>query len=70
MFDYNNALLDNKINNLKCLNRKIEEPHNVDFKYIDGSYKIVEEIYGNKIKRVHLENMLNEYIAQGKPVIQ
>ena len=69
LFDYNNALLDNKINNLKCLNRKIEEPHNVDFKYIDGSYKIVEEIYGNKIKRVHLENMLNEYIAQGKPVL-
>ena len=49
LYEYNHVLLNNKINSLKCLNKEITEPRNVDFKYVDGSYRIVKEIYGNKI---------------------
>lgn len=66
LYDYDDTLLGNKINSLRCLNEQIEEPRNVDFKYIDGSYKIVPEIYGNKIDRVRFEQVINKYIAGGR----
>lgn len=69
LYDFNNDLLDNKINSLKCLNREIVEPHNVDFKYFDGSYKIVQEIYGNKIDKNQLEKIIRNYIAEGRPTL-
>lgn len=66
LYEYNNALLDNRINSLKCINDKVEEPHNVDFKYLDGSYHIVPEIYGTKIDKARFQKILNKYIAEGK----
>lgn len=49
LFVYNKDKLENKINTLKCLNRDIIESQNVSFKYSNGSYEAVKEIYGNKI---------------------
>lgn len=66
LFTYDNMLLDNKINRLKCLNRKITEPRNADFEYSSGSYKIVKEIYGNKINKSRLKKLIAEYIAEGR----
>lgn len=66
LYDYSKALLDNKIESLKCLNRKIVEPRNVDFKYFDGSYIIIQEIYGNKINKNRLEKVINKYISEGR----
>ena len=66
LYDYNKALLGNKINSLKCMNGEIIEPHNVDFYYIDGTYQVVKEIYGNKINKVNFENVVNKYITEGR----
>ena len=67
LYDYNPHLLDNKINNLKSLKGKITEPQNVDFKYSHGSYKIIKELYGNKINKTHFVTVVNKYISQGRP---
>ena len=67
LYDYNPHLLDNKINSLKCLKGKITEPQNVDFKYSHGSYKIIKEVYGNKINKTHFVTVVNKYISQGRP---
>jgi hypothetical protein len=66
LFDYNKTLLDNKINGLKCLNGNIVEPHNVEFKYSNGSYEIIKEIYGNRINRILLIKKINKYISEGR----
>jgi lipoprotein-anchoring transpeptidase ErfK/SrfK len=66
LYDYDPALLENKINHLKCFNSKIIEPRNADFEYVNGSYKIVEEIYGNKINRARFEKIIDKYIAEGR----
>jgi hypothetical protein len=66
LYDYNEDLLDNKINHLKCLNEKITEPRNVDFKYYNGYYDIVKEIDGNKINKINFVKAINKYISEGK----
>ncbi|NLL00869.1 MAG: L,D-transpeptidase family protein [Clostridiales bacterium] len=69
LFDYNKPLLANKINNLKCISGNITEPKNVDFKYNDGSYKIITEINGNKINKNQLTKAINKYISEGRPAL-
>jgi lipoprotein-anchoring transpeptidase ErfK/SrfK len=66
LYDYDSTLLSNKINSLNCLTEEVEEPHNVDFKYIDGSYQIVPEIYGNKINKIRFYKLINKYITEGR----
>ena len=67
LYKYNIALLDNKINILNCLTRKIIEPYNADFKYVNGSYTIVKEINGNKNNRDLLAKVISTYISDGRP---
>lgn len=66
LYEYNNSLLADRINRLTCMNGKVEEPHNVDYKYMDGSYQIVPEIYGDKIDKERFEKVIKKYIAEGK----
>ncbi|MCB2312291.1 L,D-transpeptidase/peptidoglycan binding protein [Clostridium tagluense] len=61
LFIYNKDNLKNKINGLNCLTTDIIEPQNVSFKYINGSYKVIEEVYGNKI----IKDKLYEDIEMG-----
>ncbi|MBZ9621783.1 L,D-transpeptidase/peptidoglycan binding protein [Clostridium sp. FP2] len=61
LFVYNKDNLKNKINGLNCLTADIIEPQNVSFKYINGSYKVIEEVYGNKI----IKDKLYENIEMG-----
>ncbi|MBZ9633286.1 L,D-transpeptidase family protein [Clostridium sp. FP1] len=61
LFVYNKDNLENKINGLNCLTTDIIEPKNVSFKYINGSYKVIEEVYGNKI----IKDQLYEDIEMG-----
>jgi len=68
-FDYDIVLLENKIEKLKCLNRDITEPRNVNFEYNKGSYKVIQEIYGNKINKNNLIKAINIYISEGKQVL-
>lgn len=41
----------------------------MDFKYVDGYYKIIKEIDGNKINKYHLKGAIIRYISEGKRVL-
>ncbi|SFC40695.1 L,D-transpeptidase family protein [Clostridium uliginosum] len=66
LFLYNKDNLANKINKLNCLNKDIIEPQNVSFKYSNGLYEVVEEVYGNKIHKDELNEDIKMSILQGK----
>ena len=64
---YDESLLQNIVNNLKCLNStEIIEPKNADFKYTDEGYVVVDEVYGNKIDRDVFYNCIVGCILEGK----
>ena len=66
LYDYNPSLLDRKIGELQCLNGDIIEPKNVEFRYSEGTYEIIKEVYGNKIDVNHFMKVINKYIAKGR----
>lgn len=66
LFVYDTEVLENKINDLNCLNKDIIEPQNVSFKYSDGSYEAVKEIYGNKVHKEKLNSTIERSILEGK----
>jgi len=65
LFVYNKDNLENKINGLNCLNTDIIEPQNVSFKYAFGFYKVIEEVYGNKIIKDKLSEDIKMSILKG-----
>lgn len=65
LFIYNKDNLENKINGLNCLNTDIIEPKNVSFMYTNGSYKVIEEVYGNKIIKDELYEDIEKSILKG-----
>jgi hypothetical protein len=66
LFIYNKNNLKIKISELKCLNEDIIEPQNVSFKYSNGAYEVIEEVYGNKIYRDKLSEAIEMSILKGK----
>ncbi len=66
LFVYNANNLNNKINNLNCLNKDVIGPRNVDFKYFDSSYELIEEVYGNKVIKDKLNEAIKMSIIHGK----
>ncbi|GAA0719343.1 L,D-transpeptidase family protein [Clostridium malenominatum] len=66
LFVYNKDNLTNKINELNCLNKDIIEPQNVSFKYSNGSYEAIEEVYGNKIYKNKLNEAIEMNILKGE----
>ncbi|GAA0814940.1 L,D-transpeptidase family protein [Clostridium tertium] len=66
LVDYNNENLNNKIKELDCLNKEIIEPKNVGFKYSNGSYELIEEVYGNKVKKEKLYEAIENSILNGE----
>jgi len=66
LVDYNNENLNNKIRELDCLNKDIIEPKNVGFKYSNGSYELIEEVYGNKVKKEKLYEAIENSILNGE----
>jgi hypothetical protein len=69
LFLYNKEKLEIQINELNCLNKNIIEPQNVSFKYSEGSYKVIEEVYGNKIFIDKLHEAVEVSILKGKIVL-
>ncbi|MDU7241049.1 L,D-transpeptidase family protein [Clostridium sp.] len=63
---YNNENLNNKIKELDCLNKDIIEPKNVGFKYSNGSYELIEEVYGNKVEEEKLYEAIENSILNGE----
>lgn len=66
LFVYNKEDLESKINKLNCLNKEVIEPKNVSFTYSNGSYELVEEVYGNKIYKDKLNEAIRNSILDGK----
>ena len=66
LFLYNKDKLENKINELNCLNKEIIEPQNVIFVYSNGSYEVIKEVYGNKIYKDKLKESIKMSISKGK----
>ncbi|WP_373419345.1 peptidoglycan binding domain-containing protein [Clostridium sp. BSD9I1] len=66
LFIFNKDDLENKINELNCLNKEIIEPKNVSFKYLKDSYEVIEEVYGNKINKDKLKNDIEMSILKGE----
>ncbi len=66
LYAYDANALRNRINGLNCLTREITAPRNVDFKYSNGSYEVVEEVYGNKILKDKFYEAIEMSIANGK----
>lgn len=69
LFIYEGERLENKINESNCLNKDMTEPRNVSFRYSNGSYEMLEEIYGNKIIRYKLEEAIKTGILSGEKVL-
>jgi hypothetical protein len=66
LFVYDEDNLENKIKELNCLSKDIIEPQNVSFKYSNGSYEVIEEVYGNKINKDKLKAAVKMSILNGE----
>ncbi len=63
---YDRGILENRINELNCLNKEIIEPKSVGFKYSGGFYEAIEEIYGNKVYKDKLSKAIKMSISRGE----
>lgn len=66
LYVYNKDNLENRVNELNCLSHDIIEPYNVSFKYSNGSYEVIEEVYGNKIYKDRLNQAIEASILKGE----
>lgn len=66
LYGYDKIKLDKKIKVMDCLNKNITEPQNATFEYKNGSYTIIKESYGNKVKEERLHQLILLCILQGK----
>lgn len=69
LFVYDKENLKNKISELNCVNKEIIEPENVKFKYSDGLYEVIEEVYGNKINIEKLNEAIEISILNGNKIL-
>lgn len=64
---YDKNLLKKTINKMVYFNKnKIVNPKNASFKYTDGKYEIVKEVYGNKVNKEKLYNVIVDAIHNGQ----
>ncbi|HYE81927.1 MAG TPA: peptidoglycan binding domain-containing protein [Clostridia bacterium] len=66
LFAYNKEDLENKISELNCLNKDIVEPRNVSFKYANDHYEAIKEVYGNKLHKGRLYEVIKMSVIKGQ----
>jgi len=66
LYNYHNEKLEEAINELMCINKDMLDPQNVSFKYSNGIYEVIEEVYGNKIIKEKLSEEIKKNILRGK----
>ena len=67
VFVYNEKLLEDQFNELNSLDPlKVIEPRNAALVYSDGVYKVVEEVYGNKLNGSKLFFRIKSAVSNGK----
>lgn len=70
MVTYDEELLKKYVDKLSCLDSsKIIEPQNPKLEYTDNGYKIIDEVYGNKIKKDILDDNVVNAILTGETTI-
>ena len=66
-FTYDENLLRECYSKLSCVdNSKVIEPKNATLVYLDGDYKIVEEVYGNRANDTVLYPYIKSAVMSGK----
>lgn len=65
LYRYDDDLLKDNINKLNCFNETATEPQNVNFKYSNGSYEVIQEVYGNVIMKDKLNEAIKTSIEKG-----
>ena len=65
LITYNQNLLQDEIDKLSCLNTNIVEPRDVSFIYTKGIYSVQKEVYGNKVNKERLADLIVKYITAG-----
>ncbi|MHB8128362.1 MAG: L,D-transpeptidase family protein [Mobilitalea sp.] len=66
LYKYHKEKLEDTINGLMCINKDRLEPQNVSFKYSKGTYKVITEVYGNKIIKDKLNDEIKINLLKGK----
>lgn len=67
ILSFNEELLDKVIDGLNIVNNKnIVEPQNPSFQYVDGEFKIIDEVEGNKINKKKLIEEIRNAILTGE----
>lgn len=66
LYSFDNQLLIDRINRLDCLNKGIVEPRNVSFRYNNGQYEVLEEVYGNKLHKGRLYEVIRQSVMKGQ----
>lgn len=66
LYIYNIDNLINRINKLNCVTKEFIEPQNVGFRYSNGSYELINEVYGNKIIFDKLVKAIKINVLKGK----
>ena len=70
LFTYHRGKLTTAIERLLFLNKDmVVEPKNVRFIYVNGSYHLIEEVYGNKINKDILEKAIIDSLGKGKQIL-
>ncbi|MBE5965775.1 MAG: hypothetical protein E7255_02210 [Lachnospiraceae bacterium] len=65
VYTYQKDKLDRVIKDLIFVKRPAEEPKNVSFQYVGGSFEMIEEVYGNKIDEEKLREKIITYLLRG-----
>lgn len=69
IIDFDEEILLEKVSGLDIVNNNIIDPINVEFKYINGSYEINPEVYGNKINKNKFIKVLIDSIKSGRKTL-
>lgn len=67
---YNEEMFNKEFLSLLCIGcEKVIEPKSASLEYVDGGYVIIEEVYGNKIKKDVSFDIIKKSITNGEKLI-
>lgn len=69
LFTYNVSKLDKVISRLSCINKEFIDSKNADFRYVDGAYEIIPEVYGSRLVKDKLAQAIVIHLLKGKKIL-
>lgn len=67
LYSYDEGKLTKAVSQLNYFTRKITEPQNVKFRYSNGTYQMIQEVRGNKVRKDKLYEAVKTAVSEGKP---